>query len=117
MVSVAGRVAASAIVRDYVACLRSLVGKTVAARALLPSWQSKTDRQTSACIPGSPRERASSRRWVVRLATRWRAAGLGACVDVELVREEGHRWVCGERVGTLARVWVRGHLVRVERTR
>jgi hypothetical protein len=97
--------------RDYVARLQKLSGRTVRWSALLPPWQPKREHVQfrDVQIPGSPCQDNGPERWVVGLhTTHWRG-DLRARVDVELV------WQCrqfGETGGTLARVWLRGHLNR-----
>lgn len=102
------KVAAFAAVRRYVEHLATLAGKTIAPSALLPPWATPREFDPPAPIPRSSRseDRAD---WVVDLATSWKR-GLEACVEVELM-DWGHGrfapvWPCG----TLARLWVRGHL-------
>ncbi len=97
--------------RDYMASLRKLSGRTVRWWTLLPPWQPKQRLgwYQTVQIPGSPREEHSSARWVVGLGiTHWRGE-LRARLDVELVL---HQREFGENCGTLASVWLLGHLNR-----
>ena len=105
----ATEVAALDSLRDYMATLRKLSGRTVRWWMLLPPWQPKRKLgwYQTVQIPGSPREKDSSARWVVGLGiTHWRGE-LRARLDVELVL---HQREFGENCGTLARVWLLGHL-------
>jgi len=111
MLAAARQVATGDPVREYMAHLRSLSGRTVYSSSLLPSWQSRT-RLVSARVPGSPQGGSRSTCWAVSLFAHWRGATLAARVDVELVREEGHRWILSQPGGTLARLWLRAHLNR-----
>ncbi len=107
----ASEVAALDGLRDYMARLRTLSGRTVRWWTLLPPWQPKKELgwYQTVQIPGSPREEDSSARWVVGLGiTHWRGK-LRARLDVELVL---HQREFGENCGTLARVWLLGHLNR-----
>jgi hypothetical protein len=111
MRSVGRQIAAGDAVRGYMADLCSLSGRTVASSALLPAWQPR-EVWNAPPIPGSPfHQRAPEPRpsswWVVDLDTRWQAVGLGARVDINLVKQDR---TLGRHAATLARVWLRAQL-------